>query len=60
MENTSKPQVYWIDCIQTTLYFEVSDDGTVRGLQGDVRIPADKFHDFLATAQLLGIKTGKL
>lgn len=55
-----KKQIYWLDCQTTKLYFEVSEDGTVRGMQGDVRIPQDKFHDFLATAQLLGIKTGKL
>lgn len=61
MENTDNRQVYWIDCIQTKLYFQVEDGGTVRGQDGKaVAIPAEKFHDFLATARVLGLKTGKI
>ncbi len=61
MENKDNRQVYWIDCKHTKLYFQVEDDGTVRGMDGKaVAMPTEKFHDFLATARVLGLKTGKI
>ena len=33
MDNTDNRQIYWIDCIQTKLYFQVEDGGTVRAVR---------------------------
>ncbi len=57
---TDKFETYYLATESGTTYFQVREDGTVTGASGKVVLPLDKFHDFLATARILGMKTGKI
>ncbi len=57
---TEKAEIYWFETEGGRAYFQVREDGTITGKGGKARMPMEKFHDFLATARILGLKTGKI
>lgn len=53
-------EIYFVDYGASKVYYTLSDDNTIVTQGRTVTLPKEKFLDFLATAKVLGYKTGRL
>jgi len=53
-------ETYYVGDEQSTRYFSIVDDNTVKHGDCRISIPRERFMDFIATAKVLGLKAGKI
>lgn len=57
---TQENEIYYIDTGAAKLYFQLIDDNTVQCRGNTTVMPRQKLVDFISTAQVLGLKAGRL